>query len=78
MSYGRSDSGRDTRSGIHLVQKCAGRSPTEYEMCNAAFGYCGVKVTWPVRINNNGEFIHENDRTIAGRARRTFRTAAST
>jgi lipoprotein-anchoring transpeptidase ErfK/SrfK len=69
VSYGRSDSGRVTRSGIHLVQdkippKDGNPVPT-YEMCNAAFGYCGTKVTWPVRINNNGEFIHENNRTIA-------------
>lgn len=67
VSYGKADNGRVTRSGIHLVQDKIpsknGAVPT-YSMCNAAFGYCGVDVTWPVRINNNGEFIHENDSTI--------------
>ena len=60
VSYGRGDGDRETRSGIHVVQA---KYP-EYEMCNAAFNYCGVEVTWAVRINNNGEFIHENDSTI--------------
>ncbi len=60
VSYGKGDGDRATRSGIHLVQQ---KKP-EYEMCNARFNYCGVKVTWAVRINNNGEFIHENDSTI--------------
>jgi lipoprotein-anchoring transpeptidase ErfK/SrfK len=59
VSYGKGDGDRATRSGIHIVQ----RKYPEYEMCNAAFNYCGVKVTWAVRINNNGEFIHENDST---------------
>ena len=60
VSYGKGDNDRATRSGIHLVQ----RKYPDYDMCNAAFNYCGVKVTWAVRINNNGEFIHENDSTI--------------
>ena len=29
-------------------------------MCNPQFGYCNVPEKWAVRINNNGEFIHEN------------------
>ncbi|WP_157970635.1 L,D-transpeptidase [Nakamurella deserti] len=60
VSYGKGDDDRATRSGIHLVQ----RKYPDYDMCNARFNYCGVKVTWAVRINNNGEFIHENDSTI--------------
>ena len=48
------------QSGTHIVQ---GKYP-EYSMCNAAFNYCGVDVDWAVRINNNGEFIHENNSTI--------------
>ncbi len=60
VSYGKSADGRVTRSGIHVVQA---KYP-KFEMCNAAFNYCGVEVTWAVRINNNGEFIHENDSTI--------------
>ncbi len=60
VSYGRGDGDRATRSGIHVVQ---GKHP-KFSMCNAAFNYCGVEVTWAVRINNNGEFIHENDSTI--------------
>jgi lipoprotein-anchoring transpeptidase ErfK/SrfK len=60
VSYGKADNGRETKSGTHIVQ---GKYPT-YSMCNAAFNYCGVDVTWAVRINNNGEFIHENDSTI--------------
>lgn len=68
VSYGKADNGRVTRSGIHLVQdkisKTNGSGVPTYSMCNATFGYCGVDVTWPVRINNNGEFIHENDSTI--------------
>ncbi|MEP6980944.1 MAG: Ig-like domain-containing protein [Nakamurella sp.] len=60
VSYGKGDGDRATRSGIHVVQA---KYP-DFEMCNAAFNYCGVKVTWAVRINNNGEFIHENDKTI--------------
>ena len=33
-------------------------------MCNPRFGYCGIKEKWAVRINDNGEFIHENDKAI--------------
>ena len=29
-------------------------------MCNPEFDYCNVTEKWAVRINNNGEFIHEN------------------
>ena len=32
-------------------------------MCNPEFDYCNVEEKWAVRINNNGEFIHENPLT---------------
>ncbi|AZI59025.1 L,D-transpeptidase [Nakamurella antarctica] len=61
VSYGKTeDVRRATRNGIHIVQE---KFP-DYDMCNTQFNYCGVKVKWAVRINNNGEFIHENDSTI--------------
>jgi lipoprotein-anchoring transpeptidase ErfK/SrfK len=55
-SYGlESDPGRVTRSGTHVVmQKEASRT-----MCNKAYNYCDVPVTWAVLISNNGEFVHE-------------------
>ena len=31
-----------------------------FAMCNPEFDYCNVEEKWAVRINNNGEFIHEN------------------
>ena len=47
--------GRVTRSGTHVVmQKEAKRT-----MCNKAYNYCDVPVTWAVLISNNGEFVHE-------------------
>ena len=59
MSYGKADNGRETKSGTHIVARA---STQTYSMCNAAFNYYEVShVTWAVRINNNGEFIHEND-----------------
>jgi lipoprotein-anchoring transpeptidase ErfK/SrfK len=69
-SYGRADSGREIHSGIHVIEeriptKKNGNAAPTHNMCNDAFAYCGVEVTWPVRINSNGEFIHENDNTIA-------------
>ncbi len=61
VSYGKAtDLRRQTRSGTHVVQA---KYP-DFDMCNSQFSYCGVKVLWAVRINNNGEFIHENDSTI--------------
>ncbi len=57
VSYGKeSVPGRATVTGIHLVTE---KFP-EFAMCNPKFGYCNVKEKWAVRINNNGEFIHEN------------------
>jgi lipoprotein-anchoring transpeptidase ErfK/SrfK len=55
-SYGlETDRGRVTRSGTHVVmQKEASRT-----MCNKAYNYCDVPVTWAVLISNNGEFVHE-------------------
>lgn len=57
VSYGKeSVPGRNTVSGIHVVTE---KYP-EFEMCNPEYDYCNVKEKWAVRINNNGEFIHEN------------------
>jgi len=57
VSYGKeSVPGRATVSGIHVVTE---KYP-EFEMCNPEFDYCNLKEKWAVRINNNGEFIHEN------------------
>lgn len=57
VSYGKeSVPGRATVSGVHVVTE---KHP-EFAMCNQQFDYCGVNEKWAVRINNNGEFIHEN------------------
>jgi lipoprotein-anchoring transpeptidase ErfK/SrfK len=57
VSYGKeSVPGRATVNGIHVVTK---KDPT-YAMCNPQFDYCNALEKWAVRINNNGEFIHEN------------------
>jgi len=57
VSYGKeSVPGRATVSGIHVVTE---KFPT-FSMCNPDFDYCNVEEKWAVRINNNGEFIHEN------------------
>ncbi len=57
VSYGKDAvTGRDTVSGIHVVTE---KFPT-FSMCNPEFDYCNVEEKWAVRINNNGEFIHEN------------------
>ena len=62
VSYGKeSVPGRATVSGIHVVTE---KFPT-FEMCNPEFDYCNVTEKWAVRINNNGEFIHENALTAA-------------
>lgn len=61
VSYGKdSVPGRATVSGIHVVTE---KYP-EFEMCNPQFDYCNLKEKWAVRINNNGEFIHENPKTV--------------
>jgi lipoprotein-anchoring transpeptidase ErfK/SrfK len=60
VSYGKeSVPGRATVSGIHVVTE---KYPT-FSMCNPDFDYCNVEEKWAVRINNNGEFIHENPLT---------------
>jgi lipoprotein-anchoring transpeptidase ErfK/SrfK len=57
VSYGKeSEPGRNTVSGIHVVTE---KYP-EFKMCNPQWGYCNVPEKWAVRINNNGEFIHNN------------------
>jgi lipoprotein-anchoring transpeptidase ErfK/SrfK len=57
VSYGKeSVPGRATVSGIHVVTD---KYPT-FSMCNPEFDYCNLEEKWAVRINNNGEFIHEN------------------
>jgi lipoprotein-anchoring transpeptidase ErfK/SrfK len=62
VSYGKeSVPGRATVSGIHVVTE---KFPT-FAMCNPEFDYCNVTEKWAVRINNNGEFIHENALTMA-------------
>jgi lipoprotein-anchoring transpeptidase ErfK/SrfK len=57
VSYGKeSVPGRATVSGVHVVTE---KFPT-FSMCNPEFDYCNVEEKFAVRINNNGEFIHEN------------------
>jgi len=57
VSYGKeSVPGRATVNGIHVVTE---KHPT-FKMCNPKFDYCNVLEKWAVRINNNGEFIHQN------------------
>ncbi len=62
VSYGKdSEPGKATVSGVHVVTE---KFPT-YSMCNPQFDYCNVEEKFAVRINNNGEFIHENPLTTA-------------
>ncbi|SDO42728.1 Lipoprotein-anchoring transpeptidase ErfK/SrfK [Nakamurella panacisegetis] len=62
VSYGKeSVPGRATVTGIHLVTE---KYPT-FKMCNPQFDYCNALEKWAVRINNNGEFIHENLKAAA-------------
>jgi lipoprotein-anchoring transpeptidase ErfK/SrfK len=57
VSYGKeSVPGRATINGIHVITE---KFPT-FSMCNPQFDYCNALEKWAVRINNNGEFIHEN------------------
>ena len=61
VSYGKeSVPGRATVSGIHVVTE---KFPV-FTMCNQQFDYCGLDEKWAVRINNNGEFIHENLKSV--------------
>ena len=62
VSYGKeSIPGRGTLNGVHIVM---GKYP-EVSMCNPQFDYCNAEEKWAVRINNNGEFIHENLKAAA-------------
>lgn len=62
VAYGKeSVPGRSTLNGIHVVTN---KYP-EYAMCNPSFDYCNAEEKWAVRINNNGEFIHENLKAAA-------------
>jgi lipoprotein-anchoring transpeptidase ErfK/SrfK len=64
-SYGSaSEPLRVTRSGIHVVQgKWAKR-----RMASDYFRY-DVEVMWAVQISGNGEFVHENNKTIPSQGR---------
>ncbi|WP_346129885.1 L,D-transpeptidase [Lentzea roselyniae] len=59
-SYGAENDQRTiSRSGIHVVQAKWAERP----MVSQVFGY-NVRVTWAVQISGNGEFVHENNKTI--------------
>ena len=64
-SYGSGDDigdpNRVTRSGTHIVMD---RQETT-TMSNPAYGYSNVPEKWAVRISDNGEFIHQNQYTVA-------------
>ena len=64
-SYGSGDdigdSNRVTRSGTHIVM---GKEENTL-MSNPAYGYSNVPEKWAVRISDNGEFIHQNQYTVA-------------
>ena len=47
--------------GIHIVM---GREENTL-MSNPAYGYSNVPEKWAVRISDNGEFIHQNQYTVA-------------
>src|SRR5664279_1748982 len=64
-SYGSGDiigdPNRVTRSGIHVVTD----KQETTTMSNPAYGYTNVTEHWAVRISDNGEFIHQNQGTVA-------------
>jgi lipoprotein-anchoring transpeptidase ErfK/SrfK len=64
-SYGSGDiigdPNRVTRSGIHIVMD----KKETTTMSNPAYGYTDVTEHWAVRISDNGEFIHQNQDTVA-------------
>ena len=64
-SYGSGDDigdpNRVTRSGIHIVMD----KQETTKMSNPAYGYTNVTENWAVRISDNGEFIHQNQGTVA-------------
>ena len=65
VSYGtEADPNLETVSGIHVVTEKGTGTDGSVSMCNPRFGYCGVIENWAVRINNNGEFIHENLKAV--------------
>ena len=56
-AYGRTDDlNLVTRGGPHVV---SAKSPTAF-LSNPAYNYANVYVRWAVRLNNNGEFTHNN------------------
>jgi lipoprotein-anchoring transpeptidase ErfK/SrfK len=63
-SYGSGDDigdpNRVTRSGIHVVNELL----PVHKMSNPAYHYVNVTEYWDVRISNNGEFIHQNQKTV--------------
>ena len=57
VSYGAdSVPGKATLNGIHIVMD----KELTVSMCNPQFNYCNALEKWAVRINDNGEFIHQN------------------
>ena len=64
-SYGSGDiigdGNRVTRSGIHIVMD----KKETTTMSNPAYGYTDITEHWAVRISDNGEFIHQNQATVA-------------
>ncbi len=59
-SYGKADEAMSTtRSGTHVVMAKWAKRP----MVSQYFGY-NVEVMWAVQISGNGEFVHENNKTI--------------
>jgi len=57
VSYGaESEPGKTTVSGTHIVQE---KYPV-FKMSNPQFNYYNLPEKWAIRINNNGEFIHNN------------------
>ena len=63
-SYGSGDDINDpnrvTRSGVHVVSE---KLPV-HKMSNPKYGYVDVTEYWDVRISTNGEFIHQNQKTV--------------
>jgi len=55
------DPNRVTRSGVHVVMD----KQQTTTMSNPAYGYTNVVEHWAVRISDNGEFIHQNQNTVA-------------
>ena len=55
------DPNRVTRSGTHIVMD----KKETTTMSNPAYGYTDVTEHWAVRISDNGEFIHQNQATVA-------------